>query len=175
MEKNTIMDLLTYANKWLTGEIHEDMAIVVAGVVLLILSILAWRFGTSASMKATIIPLLVAAVVLIGLGGSLAYNNLKRVEQFKQAYQESPQMFLESEKVRVAEFMKIYPQTIIFSSVMMVVGVCLFAFCVRPWVRASALVLILVALTALAIDFFSKERGIIYQNELNSIQVDVGQ
>ena len=128
MGNNTIMDLLTYANKWLTGEIHEDIAIVVAGVVLLILSILAWRFGTSASMRAAIIPLLVAAVVLIGLGGSLAYNNLNRVKQFEQQYKESPQMFLQSEKARVDEFMKIYPQTIIVSSIMMVIGVCLFAF-----------------------------------------------
>ena len=67
--------------------------------------------------------------------------------------------------------MKIYPQTIIVSSVMMVIGVGLFAFCSRPSLRASALVLILIALTALTIDYFSKERGVIYQNELNTVQI----
>ena len=172
MANNNIMDLIVYANKWLMGEIHEDIAIAITGGILLVLSILAWRFGISEAMKATVIPLLAAAVLLIGLGTGLAYNNINRKAQFEQQYKESPQMFLESEKARVESFMKIYPQTIIVSSVMMAAGVCVFAFCLKPWLRASALVLILVALTALAIDFFSKERGIIYQNELDSIQIE---
>ena len=172
MGNNNIMELLAYAHKWFTGEIHEDIAIAITGGILLVLSILAWRFGISESMKATVIPLLAAAVLLIGLGTGLAYNNINRKAQFEQQYKESPQMFLESEKARVESFMKIYPQTIIVSSVMMAAGVCVFAFCLKPWLRASALVLILVELTALAIDFFSKERGIIYQNELDSIQIE---
>ena len=71
--------------------------------------------------------------------------------------------------------MKIYPQTIIVSAVMMAAGIGLFAFCSKPTLRASALVLILIALTALTIDFFSKERGIIYQNELSSVQIQTEQ
>ena len=155
------MEWIDYTNKWLTGEIREDVAIIVAGVVLLILSVLAWRFGTSESARAIVIPLLVAAILLIAMGAGLAYNNHNRREQFAQQYQESQQAFLESEKARVEEFMKIYPQTIIVSAVMMAAGIGLFAFCSKPTLRASALVLILIALTALTIDFFSKERGII--------------
>lgn len=166
------MELIDYTNKWLAGEIHEDWAIVAAGIVFLVLGIVAWKFGDSESAKAMIIPLIVAAGLLIGMGAGLAVNNKNRIAQYEQQYKESPQKFLESEKARVDDFMKIYPQTIIVASVMMVIGVCVFTFCTAPWLRASALVLILVALTALAIDFFSKERGIIYQQELNSIQVD---
>lgn len=169
------MEWIDYTNKWLTGEIREDVAIIVAGVVLLILSVLAWRFGTSESARAIVIPLLVAAILLIAMGAGLAYNNHNRREQFAQQYQESQQAFLESEKARVEEFMKIYPQTIIVSAVMMVAGIGLFAFCSKPTLRASALVLILIALTALTIDFFSKERGIIYQNELSSVQIQTEQ
>ena len=95
-----------------------------------------------------------------------------RQKQFVEQYQESPQKFLESEKARVADFMKIYPQTIIVSAVMMIIAVCVFAFCDKPWLRASALALILVALAALTIDFFSKERGVIYQQELNSVHIE---
>lgn len=169
------MEWIDYTNKWLTGEIREDVAIIVAGVVLLILSVLAWRFGTSESARAIVIPLLVAAILLIAMGAGLAYNNHNRREQFAQQYQESQQAFLESEKARVEEFMKIYPQTIIVSAVMMAAGIGLFAFCSKPTLRASALVLILIALTALTIDFFSKERGIIYQNELSSVQIQTEQ
>ena len=165
------MELIDYTNKWLDGEIYEDLAMVVAGIVVLILSILAWRLGTSESAHAMIIPLLVVAVLFIGMGAGLAVNNKNRVQLFEQQYKESPQKFLENEKQRVEEFMKIYPQTIIVAAVMMVVGICVFAFCAAPWLRATALSLILVALMALTIDYFSKERGIIYQQELNSVEI----
>jgi hypothetical protein len=166
------MELIDYTNKWVTGEIMEDFAMVVGGVFCLIMALVAWRFGTSESARAIILPLMVVAVILIGLGGSLAYSNHTRQKQFVEQYQESPEKFLESEKARVADFMKIYPQTIIVSAVMMVVAICVFAFCDKPWLRASALALILLALAALTIDFFSKERGVIYQKELRSVQIE---
>ncbi|MBR0305170.1 MAG: hypothetical protein IJQ94_05960 [Bacteroidales bacterium] len=164
------MELIDYTNKWLTGEIHEDLAMVAGGMLFLVLAILAWRLGSSESARAIIIPLLVVAVLFIGMGTTLAFNNYHREKQFAEQYQESPQKFLESEKARVADFMKIYPQTIIVSAVLMVIGICVFAFCAKPWLRASALMLILTALMALTIDYFSKERGVIYQQELNEQQ-----
>ena len=166
------MELIDYTNKWLTGEIQEDLAMVAGGVVCLLLALVAWRWGSSESARAIILPLTVVAVIFIGGGAALAYNNHQRSKQFVEQYQESPQKFLESEKARVADFMKIYPQTIIVSAVMMVIAVSVFAFCDKPWLRASALALILVALAALTIDFFSKERGVIYQQELNSVKIE---
>ena len=166
------MELIDYTTKWVTGEIMEDLAMIVGGVICLLLSLVAWRWGTSESARAIILPLIVVAVLLIGLGGSLAYSNHTRQKQFVEQYQESPEKFLESEKTRVAEFMKIYPQTIIVSAVMMVIAICVFAFCSTPWLRASALALILVALAALTIDFFSKERGVIYQQELEGCHIE---
>ena len=166
------MELIDYTNKWLTGEILEDLAMIVGGIFCLVLALVAWRWGTSESARAIILPLTVAAVLFIGLGGSLAYNNHQRRTQYAEQYRESPQRFLESEKVRVADFMKIYPQTIVVSAVMMAVAICLFAFCNKPWLRASALVLTLIALAALTIDYFSKERGGIYQQELDSVKIE---
>ena len=55
---------------------------------------------------------------------------------------------------------------------MLVVAICLFAFCTTPWLRATALALIYLALSMLVIDYFSKERGITYQQELNSVQIE---
>ena len=166
------MELIDYTNKWVSGEIMEDFAMIVGGVFCLVLALVAWRWGTSESTRAIILPLTVVAVILVALGGSLAYSNYMRQKQFVEQYQESPDKFLESEKARVADFMKIYPQTIIVSAVMMVIAICVFAFCDKPWLRASALALILIALAALTIDFFSKERGVIYQQELNSVQIE---
>ena len=166
------MELIDYTNKWLTGEIQEDLAMVAGGVVCLLLALVAWRWGSSESARAIILPLTVVAVIFIGGGAALAYNNHQRSKQFVEQYQESPEKFLESEKARVAAFMKIYPQTIIVSAVMMVIAVCVFTFCDKPWLRASALALILVALAALTIDFFSKERGVIYQQELDTVKIE---
>ena len=84
------MELIDYTNKWLAGEIFEDLAMVVGGVVLLVLAIVAWRFGTSESARAIVLPLTVAAVLFIGLGGTLAYNNHQREKQYVEQYQESP-------------------------------------------------------------------------------------
>ena len=166
------MELIDYTNKWVAGEIHEGWAMIVGGAFLLVLAFLAWRLGSSESARAIIIPLIVAAAIVIGTGATMVVSNRNRVKQFEQQYQESPQKFLESEKARVANFMKIYPQTIIVATVMMVIGICVFAFCAKPWLRASALTLILIALAALAIDYFSKERGLIYQQELENIQIE---
>ena len=166
------MELIDYTNKWVSGEIMEDFAMVVGGVFCLVLALVAWRFGTSESARAIILPLTVVAIIFIGGGAALAYNNHQRSKQFVEQYQESTEKFLESEKARVADFMKISPQTIIVSAVMMVIAVCVFAFCDKPWLRASALALILVALAALTIDFFSKERGVIYQQELDSVKIE---
>jgi len=166
------MELIDYTNKWVTGEIQEDFAMIAGGAICLLLALVAWRWGTSEPARAIILPLTVVAVILIALGGSLSYSNHMRQKQFVEQYQESPEKFLESEMARVADFMKIYPQTIIVSAVMMVIAICVFAFCEKPWLRASALALILLALAALTIDFFSKERGVIYQQELDSVQIE---
>ena len=87
------MELIDYTNKWVTGEILEDLAMIAGGVICLLLALVAWRWGTSESARAIILPL-------------------------------------------------------------------------------TALALILIALVALTIGFFSKERGVIYQRELNSIQIE---
>ena len=166
------MELIDYTNKWVTGEIQEDLAMIAGGVICLLIALVTWRWGTSESARTIILPLTVVAVILIALGGSFACSNHTRHTQFVEQYQESPQKFLESEKARVADFMKIYPQTIIVSAIMMAVAICVFAFCEKPWLRASALALILIALAALTIDFFSKERGVIYQQELDSVQIE---
>ena len=111
------MELIDYTNKWVTGEILEDLAMIAGGVICLLLALVAWRWGTSESARAIILPLTVVAVILVALGGSLAYSNHTRQKQFVEQYQKSPEKFLESEKARVADFMKIYPQTIIASTV----------------------------------------------------------
>ena len=55
------MELIDYTNKWVTGEIQEDLAMVAGGVVCLLLALVAWRWGSSESARAIILPLTVMA------------------------------------------------------------------------------------------------------------------
>ena len=83
------MELIDYTNKWVTGEIQEDLAMIAGGTICLLLALVAWRWGTSESARAIILPLTVVAVILIALGGSLAYSNHTSQKQFVEQYQQS--------------------------------------------------------------------------------------
>ena len=41
------MELIDYTNKWVSGEIMEDFAMIVGGVFCIVLALVAWRWGTS--------------------------------------------------------------------------------------------------------------------------------
>ena len=61
------MELIDYTNKWISGEIMEDLAMIVGGVACFVLALMAWRWGTSESARAIILPLTVVAVILVAL------------------------------------------------------------------------------------------------------------
>ena len=167
------MELIDYTNKWLAGEIFEGRSILIAGLCLLVLTIIVWRVGSTDYARAILLPMLVVAVMHAGIGVGMMVYNKQRIPQFEEQYsQQTPQEYLESENARVDEFMKIYPKVIIFAAISFIVAICLFAFCKTPWLRATALALIYLALSCLVIDYFSKERGMIYQQKINSVQIE---
>ena len=167
------MELIDYTNKWIAGEIFEGKSILIAGLCLLVLTFTVWRVGSSEYARAILLPMLVVSALHIGIGAGMVYSNKQRIPQFTEQYQkQTKQEYIDSENARVNEFMKIYPQVIIFAAVSFAVAICLFAFCTKPWLRATALALAYLALSCLVIDYFSKERAIIYQQEINSFQIE---
>ena len=170
------MEPIDYTNKWLAGEIFEGKSIAVAGVCLLVLTFIVWRIGSTDYSRAILLPMLVVALLHIGIGSGMVVSNSQRIPQFAEQYQKQTQQeYIDSENARVDGFMSIYPQVIIFAAVSFAVAICLFAFCKTPWLRASALALIYLSLSFLVVDYFSKERAITYQHELNSVlQTGVG-
>lgn len=167
------MELINYTNKWLEGEIFEGYAIMIAGIAMLILTFFVWRFGTSDAARAIWIPMLIVGLLHIGTGVGMVITNNHRIEQFSQEYkQQTPAEFAQKEKARVDGFMGIYPQTIIWAAVLLVIGICLFSFCSAHWIRGTALVLIYLALSLLVIDYFSKARAITYQKHINDFLIE---
>lgn len=166
------MDFIEYTRKWFEGEIFEDYAMVGTGVVMLVLTFAVWRFGASDSARAIWIPMLLVALLHAAGGASLAINNHHRLAQFEKQYQEQPiEQFVQSEKARVDGFMGIYPMTIVVAAILFVAGTCMFAFCSALWLRGTALVLIYLALSGLVIDYFSKDRALVYLQEINKFIV----
>lgn len=162
------MEFIEYTRKWFEGEIFEDYAMMVAGIVTIVLTFAVLRFGSSDAARGIWIPMLLAGLLLSAGGLSLAINNQHRIAQFTKQYQEQPvKEFVQSEKARVDGFMSIYPMTIAVAAVLFVVGTCLFAFCSVNWVRGTSLVLIYLGLAGLVIDYFSKARALIYLEEIN--------
>ena len=167
------MELIDYTNKWLAGEIFEGKSILIAGVCLLVLTFFVWRVDSTDYARAILLPMLIVSLLHIGIGWGMIVSNKQRIPEYAEQYQrQTQQEFIDSENARIDGFMPIYPQVIIFAAVSFAVGICLFAFCATPWLRATALALIYLALSCLVIDYFSKERAITYQQELNSVKIE---
>ena len=166
------MELIDCTNKWIAGEIFEGKSILVAGICLLLLALVVWRLGTTEHARAILLPMLAVAVLHIGTGAGMVVSNRQRFTQFaEQCRRQTPQEYVTAENARVDGFMKIYPQVIAFAAASFAVGIGLFAFCTRPWLRATALALVYLALSFLVIDYFSKERAVAYQHEINAVPV----
>ena len=164
------MELIDCTNKWIAGEIFEGKSILVAGLCLLVLALVVWRLGTTECARAILLPMLAVAVLHIGTGAGMVVSNRQCFQQFAEQYrQQTHQEYLAAENARVDGFMKIYPQVIAYAAASFAAGICLFAFCSRPWLRATALALVYLALSFLAIDYFSKERAVTYRSEINAI------
>lgn len=162
------MEFVEFTRRWFEGEIFEDCAMLAAGAATLVLALAVWRFGTSDAARAIWIPMLFAALLLSSGGTALAVNNHHRLRQFEEQWREQPaEQFVQSEKRRVEGFMGIYPMTIVFAAILFAAGTCIFAFCPAPWLRGTALVLVYVALSALVVDYFSKDRAIVYLQEID--------
>ena len=109
------MELIDYTNKWLAGEIFEGKSILAAGICLLALTFIVWRTGSTEHARAILLPMLVVAVLHIGIGGSMIVSNSQRIPQFTEQYQrQTRQEYIASENARVNGFMSVYHQVILY-------------------------------------------------------------
>ena len=167
------MELIDYTRKWFEGEIFEGYGIMIAGLLMFVLTFFVWRFGSSDTAKALIIPMLIVGMLHTATGVGMVINNRHRMEQFTEQYQQqTPEQFAQSEQARVDGFMGMYPKTIIWATVLTVIAIYLFAFFSSHWLRGAALLVIYLALSLLVIDYFSKDRAVTYQKELNEFMTN---
>ncbi len=164
------MELIDYTQKWLQSEIFAGKAIMALGAATMVFAFIFWRFGSSDYARALILPLATAGVIWTGVGASVTAVNHQRTVAYQQAYEANAQAFFQSEHERVEEFMKGYTVPYAVGAVFMVLAIIGYCFFQAPWIRATSVVLIYMALSLYTIELFSKERGSIYQQELAAWQ-----
>jgi hypothetical protein len=109
------------------------------------------------------------SVLQIGIAVGTTYTNRQRIDDFREAYQESPERFLQSEKERVAAFMPNYTVALVLGGAMLVAGFLAFALFKAPIWRAIALMCIYFTLTLFTLDYFTREHADIYQQQLKGL------
>jgi ABC-type Na+ efflux pump permease subunit len=162
------MKLIEYTTQWAKGEMFEGLCIAIFGILTLLCTLIIWKYGTTINAKALVIPSLVLGLLFSAMGSFMVYSNNNRIAEFETAYQENPMEFTQLEKTRVEEFQILYPISLAISAVFFLVTLLAFVFSKSPTFHAIGLALSVFGLALIIIDYFSKERGQIYYEHIQS-------
>lgn len=163
------MDFTHHTTNWIKGEIFEAIIFGSFGLLIVLCSLLLWKFGETLNSKGLIIPLAVVGVFFFGTAISGISNNNKRLSQFTEAYNTDKSAFIQSEKKRVEDFQYLYKMTIIVASVCFALAIFFFIFPSNHILKAVGIALMIFGLTGLIIDYFSKERADNYYKEITKL------
>lgn len=156
------MELIQHTINWAKGEILEAIIMAVFGALIVVCSLLFWKFGATPYAKAMIVPLLVVGSIPLLTGISVVSTNSNRIAEYQAMWQENPQAFTIAEKQRVESFDAIfkysYPGAMLFT----IGGAILFFVLSSPLGKAISLAMMVLGLMAYVIDHFAAERAAIY-------------
>ena len=160
------MTALDHAMGWIHGELVEGGVAIAFGLLLVFCSGLLWKFGESPAARAMVMPLLVLGGAIAIMCAVMELNNVLRIEAFRQAHALDPSAFAEREIARVQGFRSWYRYTFAGGALLVVGGLAVFLFRDAPEAKAISLAMIILGVTALHFDFFSKERATRYLADL---------
>jgi hypothetical protein len=162
------MEFIQHTTNWVKGEIFEGIIIGSFGLLTIICSLLLWKFGETPNSKALLIPLAIVGIFILAIAiWGIASNN-KKLPQYAEAFNKDKTGFVKSEKKRVEDFQYLYKMTIIIASVGFAIAICFFLFTNNHILKAIGLALIILGLTGLIIDYFSKERADTYYKAITT-------
>jgi hypothetical protein len=134
--------------------------------VLILLALLFWFLGKTPNAQALLIPLLVIGVILSGSGFYNSYANSKKLAVYQLEYQQNKAAFIQAEKARVVGFAGLYTFTKYLATGLFAIALLLFFFVNNRHALAVAIALVVLGLSGLVIDYFSKERADVYYQEI---------
>lgn len=166
MNKAKNMEFINHTSNWVNGEILEAIVMSVVGALIILCSLLFWKFGTTPYAKSLIIPLLIVGFIPLVNGIYNYQNNKSRLSGYEQSWQRDEHQFLLSEQKRVKSFDKIFKYTYPFALTMTIGGAILFFIISSPHLKAISLAMMMLGLMAYFIDHFAKERADIYLEQI---------
>lgn len=165
------MDFYQHTENWLKGELFEGAIILVSGIILVVISLLFWKYGTTPNAKALVIPILIVGLIFTLGIASMMVSNQKRVRNFEKHYQENPKEFVVHEKLRVEDFQVLYKYSVGFAAFSFLLTIIAFGFMENRILQSICIALMIISVSLIVIDHFSKERAqLYYQHILTEIQ-----
>lgn len=156
------MELIQHTINWAKGEILEATIMAIFGVLIVICSLLFWKYGSTPYSKAMFVPLLVVGLIPFLTGISNVINNKNRISVYQEAWQQDSHEFILAEKERVEGFDEIFKYTYPFGFIMIVGGAVLFFLSRIPIWKAISIAMMVLGLMTYVIDHFAAERADIY-------------
>lgn len=151
---------------WYRGEVFEGQMILVLAVVVTLVALLCYFVGTTPYAKALLIPLLLLGLLFTGTSVGMITSNSKKMTEIVEQYEQDPEAFRVSELKRVEGFMYMYPTTLAVSTALFVLAVLMLAFTKNVYLHATSLALVVMSVSMIGIDYFSKERALMYKEQL---------
>lgn len=162
------MELIEHTQHWVRGEVLEAFATAAAGAVFAGLGVLAWRSTDPAVGRGLVLPLALLGGLLLLAGLGNAYGTQRRLAGFERAHAEDPAAFAQAERERVDGFQSLYTFTMVMAAVSFAGAVGLFAYSLDARARGAAIALVLLGLSGLVIDLYSKARADRYAQHIDA-------
>ncbi len=160
------MNFYQHTQNWYNGELFEGKMILFSGILITLVSLLIWKYGTTPNAKSLIIPLL-SVGLLFSIGVStMMISYPKRMAESELAFKENAPEFILLEKKRVEDFQVLYKYSVGFAAVSFVLTIIAFGFMENRTFQSICIALMLVSVSLIIIDHFSKERAEIYYIEI---------
>lgn len=155
------MELIQHTINWAKGEMLEAIIMAIFGVIIVLSSLLLWKYGTPYG-KALFIPLLIVGIIPLIMGITGAISNKNRIPVYESAWQKDPAAFVLHEKERVEGFDEIFKYTYPMAIILTVAGAILFFLWGSPLGKGISLAMMTLGLMTYFIDHFAAERADIY-------------
>ncbi len=162
------MSFLDHTMIWAKGEAFEMSLLTLAGALLLLIAGLLWKLAPTPTGQALPIPLSVAAMIFVVAGIIGTLGNSAKLAKYESAYEQSPASFVYAEKARVKKFEALYTYTIIGAAIAFAMAIVIFKLSSNETLCAIAVTLVLIGLSGLLIDMFSKERAKTYEQAIDA-------
>ena len=164
------MDVLNEAiDTYFAGERGTGLLLIPVGLAYVGAAIWLWRTEPGGFASALGIPLLLVALVGVGVGGFLAWKTPAQVETLKSSLDAEPKAAL---GVEVERMEKVNGNWVVLKIVWTIMGIaglaCVMMAGDRGWMQGLGLGLLVLSTMAMVIDVFAERRALIYFEALQA-------